>query len=124
MQLRIGENMPFLNMLAVSYTFYGDYAWLNDVYETLPTILYLILACVGGAGMIYAIILGVNLAKAESEDARKKASSRLINTIVGVAILLFLVLFINLLLPMILHAFLPGQTPEGDGMISALKFLR
>lgn len=101
----------FANLLA-QYKFYGDYAWLNDVYETLPTILYLILACVGGAGTIYAIVLGVNLAKAESEDARKKAQSRLINTIVGVAILLFLVLFINLLLPMILKALLPGQSDE------------
>ena len=29
------------------------------------------LSVVGGAGTIYAIILGVNLAKADSEDARK-----------------------------------------------------
>ena len=98
----------FANLLA-QYTFYGEYAWLNDVYETLPTILYLILASAGGAGTIYAVILGVNLAKAESDDARKKAQSRLINTIVGVSILLFLVLFINILLPMILKALLPGQ---------------
>lgn len=122
--------MPFFNLLAISYTFYGEYAWLNDVYETLPTILYLILACVGGAGIIYSIILGVNLAKAESEDVRKKASSRLINTIVGVAVLLFLVMFINLLLPMILNAVLPKEpsgdpteTPGGEGLISALKML-
>ena len=87
-----------------AYKFLGDYAWLNDVYDTLPTILYCILALVGGAGAVYSVILGINLAKSESEDARKKAISRLVNTLTGVAVLLFLVLFVNILLPIILKA--------------------
>ena len=122
--------MNFINLLLDATDldpnkFYGGYAWLNDVYAVLPTILYVILACVGGAGTVYAIILGVNLAKAESEDARKKATERLKNTIVGVAVLLILVLFINLFLPMILHAVLPGQKDPNakPAMINALKML-
>lgn len=91
----------------IPYRFLGSYAWLNDVYDVLPYILYAILALVGGAGAVYAIILGINLAKSESEDARKKATERIKNTLIGVAVLLILVLFINLLLPVILNAALP-----------------
>ena len=88
-----------LSLLLKSYKFLGNYAWLNEVYTVLPPILYAILGCVGGAGTVYAIILGVNLAKADSDDTRKNAANRLKNTIIGVAILLVLVLVINLLLP-------------------------
>lgn len=96
-----------IDFLGVKFTYKGEYAWLNDVYDTLPIILYLMLALIGGAGVVYSIILGVNLARADSEDSRKKAVERLRNTIIGVAVLLFLVLFINELLPLILKALLP-----------------
>lgn len=95
--------MQLFNVL-LNYTFTGNLAWLQDVYKTLPSILYAILAVVGGAGTVYSIILGINLAKSESEDKRKNAMLRLRNTIIGVVVLLVLVLFINLFLPMILNA--------------------
>lgn len=98
--------MQFLISL-LNYTYQGNLSWLEDVYNTLPTILYAILAVVGGAGTVYAVILGVNLAKSETDDKRKTAATRLKNTIIGVAVLLVLVLFINLLLPEILHAAFP-----------------
>ena len=97
--------MNFLSLL-LKYSFHGGYSWLNDVYDVLPPILYAILGVVGAAGSIYAIILGVNLAKADSEDARKTASTRLKNTLIGVAVLLVLILFINVLLPLILDVFI------------------
>ena len=103
--------MHFYNFL-LDYTFSGNLAWLQDVYGTLPTILYTILALVGGAGSVYAIVLGVNLAKSESEDKRKTASNRLKNTLIGVGILLVLVLFINLALPAILHAAFPNEVSK------------
>ncbi len=100
----------FTHLLAIiPYKFLGPYSWLNEVYNILPYILYALLALVGGAGAVYAVILGINLAKSESEDARKKAVERLKNTIIGVAVLLFLVLFINVLLPIILKAALPAD---------------
>lgn len=92
----------------LNYTYYGDLSWLQDVYKVLPPILYTILAVIGGAGSVYAIILGVNLAKSETEDKRKAAATRMKNTIFGVAILLILVLFINLAIPEILHAVYPN----------------
>lgn len=97
--------MKFFSLL--NYTYTGSLAWLDDVYSTLPGILYAILALLGGAGTVYAIILGINLAKSDSDDKRKTASTRLKNTIIGVAVLLVLVLFINLALPEILHAVFP-----------------
>ncbi len=103
------KEFDMLSLLLKSYKFLGNYAWLNEVYTVLPPILYAILGCVGGAGTVYAIILGVNLAKADSDDTRKNAANRLKNTIIGVAILLVLVLVINLLLPMALAAFLPVE---------------
>lgn len=93
----------------LNYQFVGNLYWLEDVYVTLPPILYALLALVGGAGTVYAIILGINLAKSESDDKRKAASSRLKNTIIGVGVLLLLVLFINIILPEILHATFPND---------------
>ena len=89
------------------YTYSGNFAWLNDVYSVLPEILWAILATIGAAGTVYAIVLGVNLAKSESEDKRKAAANRIKNTIIGIGVLLLLVLFINVFLPMILNAALP-----------------
>ena len=102
------QNINFL----LNYVYTGNLAWLNEVYTTLPSILYAILAVVGGAGTVYAIILGVNLAKSESDDKRKTASTRLKNTLIGVAVLLVLVLFINIFLPMILHAAYPTEVTK------------
>ncbi len=96
----------FLSLLNYYYTG-SSLSWLNDVYDILPPILYTILAVVGGAGSVYAIVLGVNLAKSESDDKRKAAASRMKNTIIGVVILLILVLFITLALPEILKAVYP-----------------
>ena len=91
----------------LNYTYLGQLSWLQDTYAVLPPILYTILAVVGGAGSVYAIILGINLAKSESDDKRKAAASRMKNTIIGVVILLVLVLFINIGIPEILKTVYP-----------------
>mgnify|MGYP005794446867 CR=1 FL=1 len=96
-----------MNFSLLAYQYLGSLAWLNDLYGTLPYILYAILAAIGGAGTVYAIILGINLAKSESEDQRKNAQNRIKNTIIGVVVLLVLVLFITIAIPEILHAVYP-----------------
>ena len=98
--------MNFSTLLG--YEFTGFLSWLNDTYKVLPEILWLMLAVVGGAGCVYAIVLGVNLAKAESEEKRKQASTRLRNTLIGVATLILLVVFIVVILPLILDICWPG----------------
>lgn len=97
--------MAFISLLGYYYS--GGFAWLTDVYNVLPPILYSILAVVGAAGTVYSIVLGVNLAKSENDEKRKSAISRLRNTIIGVGVLLVLVLIINLGIPAILHAAFP-----------------
>lgn len=111
----------------LNYVYIGtQLSWLNDVYDVLPPILYTILAVVGGAGSVYAIVLGVNLAKSESDDKRKTAASRMKNTIIGVVILLILVLFITLAIPEILRAAYPEYVltdAEYNNMESANYFV-
>lgn len=109
--------MQYIDIL-LAYKFGGSFSWLGEVYKTLPPILYAILAVVGGAGAVYSIILGINLAKSENEEKRKTALIRLRNTLVGVGVLLVLVLFINVALPPILHAAFPQDVTKT--MISAL----
>ena len=86
-------------MVELLLRFVGDFAWLNDVYKTLPSILYAIMAVVGGAGVVYSIILGVNLAKSENDEKRRYAAYRLRNTLIGVFVLIAFILIINLLIP-------------------------
>lgn len=96
----------------LGYTYYGHLSFLNETYKVLPDILWLMLGFLGGAGCVYAIVLGVNLAKAESEDKRKQAATRLRNTLIGVVTLMLLVLFLNLLLPEILKGIWPDLVLE------------
>lgn len=104
----------------LGYKYYEHLAFLNETYKVLPDILWLMLGFVGGAGCVYAIVLGVNLAKAESDDKRKQAATRLRNTLIGVVTLMLLVLFLNLLLPEILRAIWPTCVlPEGEPYVPA-----
>ena len=95
------------------YTFTGNYSWLNDLFGVLNPILFAIMAVVGAAGAIYAIVLGVNLAKAEDQQKRDEAKKRLITTLIAVAVTIALVVFFTTLLPLILEAFLPT-----DGVVT------
>ena len=82
------------------------FGWVIQVVDAIYLVLVPILVVVGAAGMIYAIILGVNMARADSTEKREEAKKRLINVIVGVAIMIALILlcllFIDALLPNIL----------------------
>ena len=81
------------------------FTWINYVYKYLEPTLWAILAIVGAAGAIYAIVLGVNLAKAEDTAKRDEAKKRLIYVLIAVAVTIALVLFFNLLLPYLIQAF-------------------
>ena len=84
----------------------AGFEWLANLFSVLNPILYAIMAVVGAAGAIYAIILGINLAKAEDTSKRDEAKKHLITVLIAVAITIALVLFFNLLMPMIIQAFL------------------
>ena len=86
----------------------SKYTWLASLYSVLTPLLYSIMAVVAAAGSIYAIILGVNLAKAEDTSKRDEAKKHLITVLVAVAVTIGLVLFFNEILPLILEAFMSG----------------
>ena len=86
------------------------FSWINDMLSVLDPILYAIMAVVGAAGAIYAIVLGVNLARAEDQSKRDEAKKRLITTLIAVAITVALVLFFTLLLPVILDKLIVVDT--------------
>ncbi len=95
-------------LLDGKFTFSGDAAqfdWINKIYQYLEPTLWAIMAIVGAAGAVYAIVLGVNLAKAEDQSKRDEAKKRLVTVLIAVGVTIALVLFFNLLFPYIIAAF-------------------
>ena len=73
------------NVIATDKTLSAVAKQIDDI---ITKIVSPVLTVVGAAGVIYAIILGVNYIKAETPDKRKEAQSRLINAIIGVIIMI------------------------------------
>lgn len=67
-------------------------SFLDPLLEGLQASLVPILIVAGTAGSIYAVILGVNMARAETADKREEAKKRIINTIVAMIITVVLIL--------------------------------
>ncbi|MBR4407867.1 MAG: hypothetical protein IKT27_06090 [Clostridia bacterium] len=74
------------------------WSWVYDVTGAIQSVLWPILIIVGAAGMIYAIVLGINIARADSTDKREEAKQRLIHVIIGLAVIVALILFFQLLI--------------------------
>ena len=68
------------------------------------------MAVTAAAGAVYAIVLGINLARADDQSKRDEAKKRLITTIIAVAVTILLVVFFNELLPLIIQQFV--GTPD------------
>ena len=81
----------------------GDiYQVLNDVFNILSIVLWVVLGLVGAIGAIYAIYLGVKLARADEQGKRDEAKKHLITVAIAVGVTVVLILFFNTFLPMIL----------------------
>lgn len=83
----------------------GTWEWLSKVLVPMSTVLWVLLILVGAAGSIYAVYVGVKMARAESQEQRDENKKRLINIIVSIVVVIVLIVFFNTLLPMILDAF-------------------
>lgn len=88
-----------------------DYSWVKPLVTAIKGVLAPILIIVAAAGSIYAIVLGVNMARAESTDKREEAKKRLVGVIIGVVAMVALILFFFFVFPMILKSFL--EEPAG-----------
>lgn len=83
----------------------GDWGWLSNILVPMSTVLWVLLILVGAAGSIYAVYVGVKMARAESQEQRDENKKRLINIVVSIVVVIVLIVFFNTLLPMILDAF-------------------
>ncbi len=118
--------MNFLNMLAMKFMQLKskmladpseepnveNWEWVGKLCGALKNVLGPILAVVSAAGAIYAVVIAIQMAKADSGEKREEAKKRLISVIVAVVVLVVLVLFFMWLLPLILEQTL-GITIEG-----------
>ena len=95
-------------------------AAMVKAFDITSTILWILLAIVGAVGSIYAIWLGIKLAKAEEQGKRDEAKKHLITVIIAVAVTLVLIIFFNVLLPMILKAFHNKGTADTGNIINLL----
>ncbi len=84
-----------------------QWGWVGEVVDAINTILYPILVLVGTAGVIYAVVLGVKLARAESADQQQEAKKRMINFIIGLVSIIALILLLKLFC-----TYLPQWIPE------------
>lgn len=109
------------------------YSWMGNIFGTISIVLYVIMGIVGAAGAVYAIYLGVQLARAEDQGKREDAKKHLITVLIAVAVTIVLILFFNELLPLIVQAFIGSDvtkptTPDNNtntgGMINAFNALK
>ena len=88
-------------------TLRAQFGWVIDVVDAISYVLIPLLIVVGAAGIIYSVILGVNMARADSTEKREEAKKRLINVIIGLAVMIGLILFFILFIKFIVPAFFP-----------------
>ena len=95
----------------------GEYAVsevLGSVFNILSIVLWVVLGITGAAGAIYAIYLGVKLARADEQGKRDEAKKHLITVAIAVGVTVVLILFFNTFLPMILSAVGLNESQWGD----------
>ena len=122
--------MNLLNMLAIKFMQFksmmavegegvdieANFGWVKTLNSTLKQILVPILSVVAAAGAIYAVVIAIQMAKADSGEKREEAKKRLISGSVAVVGLVVLIIFFLFFMPMILEAVLTNQgvtVPDG-----------
>lgn len=103
---------------SVAGTLLGENSgWIVDLITAVEWILWIALILVGACGAVYAIYVGVKMARADSSDQREEAKKRLINIIVSIVVTIALILFFNLILPLILNSLGVFKSYQGGGQI-------
>lgn len=99
---RIKENN---NKIGLKEGLASNWDWLITLMNTMSIILWVALALVGAAGGIFALYVGIKMARADSSEERDENKKRMINIIVTIVVVILLILIMNIFLPMILDAF-------------------
>lgn len=80
-------------------------AVLQEVFDIIGIVLWVILGVVGAIGAVYAIYLGVQLARADEQGKRDDAKKHLITVCVAIGVTIALILVFNTFLPALVSAF-------------------
>ncbi len=103
----------------------NSWGWVGTLMTTLSTVLWVLLALVGAAGGIYALYVGIKMARADSAEQREENKKRLINIVISIVVVIVLILFFNTFLPMILDAFhvfdQVVETPKSEALALLLR---
>ncbi len=86
---------------------------LEQVFDIIGIVLWVVLAVVGAVGAVYAIYLGIQLARADEQGKRDDAKKHLITVCIAVGVTLALILVFNTFLPALISAF--QVTPAAAG---------
>ena len=71
------------------------FKFMITICNALNSLLWPLLIIVASVGSIYAVFLGINMAKAEDSSKRDEARKRLINTIIAMAITVVIIILIQ-----------------------------
>lgn len=85
-----------------------DFNWVYDIVDVINDATWPLIILVAAAGTIYAIVLGVQMARADSTEKREEAKKRVINVLLGCAIAVGLVLLLKLFVGTMLPNWIPG----------------
>ena len=91
----------------------AEFQWVEQVRDAIKSVLWPILIVVAAAGSIYAIVLGVNMARADSTEKREEAKKRVVNVLIGMAIIIGLILLLELFMGPVLEQLLPSIAGGG-----------
>lgn len=113
----------FLNFGSLGGLFYKNkeqftkagMGWLAPIAEFLDDMLIPVVIIVGALGAIWIIILGVNLARAESSDKAQEAKKRLINVVIAIVSVIILVFLLAFFVSQAPTLFTSASNPFEDG---------
>ena len=117
-----GEGTDYENR--AKYLEAAGFAWLENLLSALESIVGPILIVVGAVGVIYAIYLGVMLAKAENAEKREESKKRIINVVIAIAITAALIFLMYLFSNNIDWVMSLEEKTEGGGGEELIGLLR
>lgn len=99
----------------------GKWAPIKTIIDFIGSVLPYVLIVVATAGTIYAVVLGVNMAKADDAGKREEAKKRIVNFVIALVVTIVLILLLKLFADNI-KLFLPDSwTPETKTLIGLLR---
>ena len=97
----LAENLKWITFMGQKYAVAESFSFLETIFKIVSYALVPLFIAVAAGGAIYAIVLGVNLARAADAESRDAAKKRLIWAIIGLASIVVLIILLNWLMPKI-----------------------